>query len=358
MNTLTEVRIDSPFGPKTLSVHCGEIRDLDVPLDVMTVSAFFRDYEPVPGTLVGTLRNCGIDIKRLSRQPVADLRDLCDIWLSEEVFRARLPIRRIGCIEMSSYSRQAPTSAQRAANEQAILRSIKAYFALLDMATAAGIPVRTLGLPIPGGGNQGIATDLTAIPVINECFAYLRRNQDTEHIRIITHNQRQAAEFAQRIDESYAVLSETQAHDTTQNPTTSSRTSAPLVFLSYSSGDKNVADNLCAKLESAGMRVWYAPRDVVASDYASSIVRAIDSCTHFVVILSKNSLASEHVLNEIDLAFSKLRNGMHFAPLKIDEEELGPAFRYYLSRQHWMDARVPPLEKRLDEFVAKLIEAE
>ena len=39
----------------------------------------------------------------------------------------------------------------------------------------------------------------------------------------------------------------------------------------------------------------------------------------------------------------------------IDEEEMGPSFRYYLSRQHWMDAHVPPLEKRLDECVAKIL---
>ena len=41
-----------------------------------------------------------------------------------------------------------------------------------------------------------------------------------------------------------------------------------------------IADNLCFKLESNGIKVWYAPRDVVGA-YAESIVKAIDSATYF-----------------------------------------------------------------------------
>ena len=40
----------------------------------------------------------------------------------------------------------------------------------------------------------------------------------------------------------------------------------------------------------------------------------------------------------------------------MDQEELGAAFKYYLSRQHWMDATLPPLEARLQEFVKKIKE--
>ena len=46
--------------------------------------------------------------------------------------------------------------------------------------------------------------------------------------------------------------------------------------------------------------------------------------------------------------------GIRFYPLKLDQEALGPAFKYYLSRQHWMDASCPPLEKRLEEYVDKI----
>ena len=65
-------------------------------------------------------------------------------------------------------------------------------------------------------------------------------------------------------------------------------------------------------------------------------------------------MVSEHMLNEIDLAFQRLPRGIKFKPLRIDTAELAPAFNYYLSRQHWMDAHIPPLEERLDEFVDSL----
>ena len=128
----------------------------------------------------------------------------------------------------------------------------------------------------------------------------------------------------------------------------------PFAFISYSSKDKNIADNLCSKLEQNGIGVWYAPRDVVGP-YASSITNAIERATHFIVILSQNSMRSQHVLNEIDLAFQKLPCNIKFKPLRIDQAEFDPSFRYYLSRQHWMDAIIPPLEDRINEFIQNLI---
>ena len=78
-------------------------------------------------------------------------------------------------------------------------------------------------------------------------------------------------------------------------------------------------------------------------------------CSPLCVILSQNSVASEHVLNEIDLAFQNISKGLRFKPLRIDDAMFTPSMKYYLSRQHWMDATVPPLEERLNEFVADLL---
>ena len=100
--------------------------------------------------------------------------------------------------------------------------------------------------------------------------------------------------------------------------------------------------------------MWYAPRNIRFQDYASAIVDAITHCTYFVVIVSKNSLQSNHVLNEIDLAFKELDRQIHIIPLKIDEQEMGPSFLYYLSRQQWAYASDPPIDRRLEEFVSSL----
>ena len=347
MQPLTEKTISTSFGEKTIAVFAMDITTLDEPIDVMAVSSFYRSYDPTWGTMVGALHTKGISVEELSMSPEIDLREQCNIWLSRAIEDSELPIARIGCIEMSPL-RFDPEAWRD--HETEIISSLQAYFHMLQIAALSGIKTETVGFPIPGAGNQNIDPTFITIPTINECFKCLKASESVKRICIISYNQSQAFQFARALEDSYAALRDSRLRD--QSATASEE--KPLAFISYSSTDKNVADNLCAKLEAAGMRVWYAPRDIHSQDYASAIVDAITRCTHFVVVLSKNSLQSHHVLNEIDLAFSQLNRHMRLCPLKIDEEELGPAFRYYLSRQHWMDAHVPPLEKRLEEFVSSV----
>ncbi|MDO5478408.1 MAG: toll/interleukin-1 receptor domain-containing protein, partial [Clostridia bacterium] len=203
-----------------------------------------------------------------------------------------------------------------------------------------------------GGGVQGISSDLTLIPIINESVEFLRRNEFVKKIYFIDLNPKNAFNAASTMQKMYSLQSRKDEAVRDKVPVINK---GAKLFISYNSDDRKVADDLCAKLEAGGIKVWYAPRDIVDNDYASSIVRAISECSHFVTIISKNSLKSEHVLNEIDLAFGELKRNIRFLPLRIDLEELRPAFTYYLSRQHWTDAHVPPLDSRLDEFVEKIL---
>ena len=345
MEIIKRLAVRSGNEEKGISVLCGDIAGLDIPLDVMTVSAFQYSYHPTRRTLIRGLDECGISVQSLSFAPEIDLRDYCNIWLSRELPRVGLPIKRVGCVELLSLE-----DRSRQEDKASFLSTLKSYFCMLDIATNVGTPLETLGLPLLGTGSQNISESLVAIPIINESIRFLRRNESIREIYLIVRSLEKANMVAGLLDRSYSILRDSIPSaqiDTRQKE-------RPLVFISYSSGDKNVADNLCSKLEASGLRVWYAPRDVDKPDYATAIVNAISRCTHFALIISKNSLESEHVLNEVNLAFSEIRRGLRFYPLKLDQEALGPAFKYYLSRQHWMDASFPPLEKRLEEFVWKV----
>ncbi len=346
MTTLTKIEIGTGQGAKSVSVVCGDIRELDRPLDVMTVSAFIRNYRPTRRTMIGALSDKGISVQALSTDPAIDLRSYCNVWLSKEIPAAGLPIRRIGCIEMGD---RFVARSKEEKNESSILSIFKAYFRLLDLAADTGVEIKTLGLLIPGTGNQRFSDALVLTPILNECIRFLKRNETVRSIVIIERDTDKAGKAAEKLNTSYSVM----RNAVREKPADEPVKEKPLAFISYSHGDRNVADNLCAKLEFNGIRVWYAPRNV-EGPYASAIVHAIERCSLFIVILSQNSLASEHVLNEVDLAFQRARQGIRFFPLKLDNEEMGPSFRYYLSRQHWMDATLPPLEKRLDEFVTKI----
>ena len=349
MKELKKITIDTKYGRKSLSVLVGDIRDLTIPLDVMTATAFFRSYYPSRGTLFGALDTVGVHSLRLSQNPDMDMRNICSAWISEKITGAMIPIARLGCIETT------PVKRERVGwhmNETDIISSLRAYFHMLRILSLSGEKLETLGMPIIGGGNQRLPVELFALPMLNECIGYLNTDEQIRDIYILTNNEYQAQVVADAVEKSYTLHSRSDDPGLTKPPE-----KAPMAFISYSSKDRNVADNLCAKLETRGVRVWYAPRNMPQGDYATPIVNAISECSHFVVILSRNSLQSQHVLSEIDLAFNELnKRKVRFYLLKLDEEEMGPAFRYYLSRQNWMDAQLPPLESRLNEFVSKIVD--
>lgn len=334
MRLLHNAEVATPFGKKTISVIAGNVLELDEQIDVLTTSAFVGDYTPTYGSLFGALDRAGISVRRLALDPFIDLRDTCGVWLSNEIVEGDTPIRRIGCVEMMSYFET------HAIDDP--LMTIKAYFHMLELASLAGVPITTVALPLLGGGDQRISASMTAIPIANECISFLRRNEVCERILFVEINEERAQAFADTLAGMYSLISGEQE-----------KKGSYTAFISYSSKDRNIADNLCNKLESRGIKVWYAPRNVHGS-YAAAIMEGIREATHFIVIVSKNSLASQHVLNEIDNAHSRLPD-LRFKPLRLEDIELTPEFSYYLSRQHWMDAFVPPIEEKLDSFVDAII---
>lgn len=346
MNEIERISINTVYGTKTISVLSGDIAELDRELDVMTVSAFKGSYYPSFGTMIYALNKKGVSVQKLSEKPKIDLRAVCNTWLSEPVSASELPIRRIGCVDMLPLR----LVTKYGGPETDVLASVRSYFCMLDIASLSGVELKTLGMPILGSGHQGISDAFISKPIINECLSFLQRNESIREICVIEYNAQKAENFARTLRESYSILQNNMDTEKQQEASVE----RPLAFISYASGDRNVADNLCAKLEASGIRVWYAPRNVDRPVYATAIVEAIARCSHFIVILSQNSLGSEHVLNEIDLAFQELKRGIRFYPMKLDDRELGPSFKYYLSRQHWMDATLPPLEARLEEFVDKI----
>ncbi|MBE6587878.1 MAG: toll/interleukin-1 receptor domain-containing protein [Ruminococcaceae bacterium] len=108
------------------------------------------------------------------------------------------------------------------------------------------------------------------------------------------------------------------------------------VFISYSSKDQKIADNLVSVIESKGASCWIAHRDIIpGEEWAESINNAIQNCRIFVLIFSKDSNSSVQVGKEINLAVS---NNKVIIPYKIDSTEIEGGMKYYLCDTHWFDA--------------------
>ena len=120
------------------------------------------------------------------------------------------------------------------------------------------------------------------------------------------------------------------------------------VFISYSHRDKAVADAVCARLETAGMRCWYAPRDITPGmDWAASIIDAINATKVMVLVFTDFSNASPQVIREINKAVS---SGVTIVPFKLTQSAPSDAMEYYLSTVHWLDALNRPLDESIEEL--------
>lgn len=125
------------------------------------------------------------------------------------------------------------------------------------------------------------------------------------------------------------------------------------VFISHSSKDANIAKAICNTLESNGIRVWIAPRDIMpGSDWAESINNAIESSKAMVLVFSEYSNDSVQVAKELNLA---VNNKLIILPFKIDETAPTGSMKYYLSDTHWLDAINGDMKDEIEKLKDVLI---
>jgi Flp pilus assembly protein TadD len=119
-------------------------------------------------------------------------------------------------------------------------------------------------------------------------------------------------------------------------------------FISYPHRDKTTADAVCATLEAAGIRCWFAPRDVPAgAEWAAAIVDAIDHCCVMVLVFSASANRSKQIHREVQRAFDK---EVPVIPFRIENVTPESSLAYYMGPVHWLDAMSPPLEQHLQHL--------
>ena len=122
------------------------------------------------------------------------------------------------------------------------------------------------------------------------------------------------------------------------------------VFISYSKTDRAFAETVCARLESAGVKCWMAPRDILpGAIWGEAIIDAIMTSRLMILVFSRAANKSHQVAREVERAAS---HGVPLLPLRIEDLPLSKALELYLSTSQWLDAYTPPREQHLDRLVA------
>ena len=94
------------------------------------------------------------------------------------------------------------------------------------------------------------------------------------------------------------------------------------IFISYSSLDRKIAEEVCTYFEKEELSCWvsYRAKNLQpGKEYTDRISEAIGESKIFVVLLSENSVLSKQVLQEITLANDRQRFGMRIFPVIIDD---------------------------------------
>jgi hypothetical protein len=99
-------------------------------------------------------------------------------------------------------------------------------------------------------------------------------------------------------------------------------------FISYSSRDEDFAQRLHADLQNKGVRCWFAPHDMpIGAKILDAIDEAIRLRDKLLLILSKRSIASDWVEDEVTTAFAeeRRRGQLVLFPVRIDDAVLTTA---------------------------------
>ncbi len=103
----------------------------------------------------------------------------------------------------------------------------------------------------------------------------------------------------------------------------------PDIFISYSRKDSEQAEELAERLRTRGIDVWIDKSGIeAAKSWSKEIVRAIDECKAFVVLISSNSQESQNVSREVGIA-SESKKPM--LPIALEDIKLSDELRYHLS---------------------------
>ncbi len=122
-----------------------------------------------------------------------------------------------------------------------------------------------------------------------------------------------------------------------------------LVFISYSSRDRAVADSVRSHLQSHDITCWMAPHDILGgSDWTTAIVDAIDASQALLLLLSEASNVSDEVKREVGRASHR---GVPIVPFFIESVVLSKHMEYFLATTHWLGADARHVELRMAHLV-------
>ncbi len=187
MQKINTIDYDTVYGLRYMDIYQGDILELDTPADLLVVSSYSGNYEPLEDTLMGGLAEKGISVEQAMEQPALDLRTSLRGAFSHPTGHPH--IRRLLVLEMKSTS----YVENKGLDLEAIFTDLEIC---LSVAARKGMQLKHIIIPLLGTGTQQIPVKKVAslLPpfaanVLNELSSLERisfMDRNAEKIKILS----------------------------------------------------------------------------------------------------------------------------------------------------------------------------
>lgn len=126
------------------------------------------------------------------------------------------------------------------------------------------------------------------------------------------------------------------------------------VFISYSSKNKLVADEIYRRLSAEGFHCFIDSAELKDADWAGQLYEAVECSRAFVLVVSKEMNESNEVLKEVLLA---TKHSHFIFPFFIDDVKLEARFEYHLAPFQWIKGIIPPEKLVYEGLISRVRDA-
>jgi hypothetical protein len=187
MKPLNLIEIETPWGYRTFELYHGDVTQLDFKIDVLAISAFKGNYEPLAGTVIGALwQSCQINVKALSEQREFDLVDAFGCWVAQAAPNTKF--ERLLCAELVGGKFQ-------------INEVIENLFVVLSILEMKGIKAHTLALPVLGAGNQRQDPSVVIKELLDGSLRYMNHSPKMRRILFVEYEGERARQLDRAMNE-------------------------------------------------------------------------------------------------------------------------------------------------------------
>ena len=286
MQKLDSLTIDRDGDLRTIELWKGDLTELtpEEAVDILVVSAFPGDYLPVKGTLIKALNDKGVSVDELSKDKRTDLPSGYHCWLSKEIVSTQpgIHFKHILCFEPPMIGRPAERVGQ-------IFRSLTPFLINNPKMTSVAMPLVSTG---------SVGED--AIEMMNSLFdaavGWLEKGLPLKTLKIFVFTEPKATE----IKGAFSILKLRYKREDIR------RSHKPTydLFVSYSHKDSEEVKKFMDIFEhKISIKVFQDIEALKPGDaWHEKLYRSLDDARKVLVLFSKDYLASEHCLEEFNMA--------------------------------------------------------